>query len=167
MFSRDRKGPPRALPLLLGYDEDVVEQEEVAEPAGTAAEDASLFRQQQVQLPPLQQPAGSRDQWEWLKRTQEQSELRPGSQEQSTPSPAAVSELAADRGSVGMDTSHAFRCPLQEAGGEAEQPCTPQGTRSRLYYSTSGSCPHLTVLTEFRFHCSCAGDESSTESGGL
>lgn len=79
-FSRERRGFRAALPLFLGYDEDVVEQEEVAEPAGAPAEDAPLFRQQQVQLPPLQQPAGRRDQRERLKRTQRKSRLPPVSQ---------------------------------------------------------------------------------------
>jgi len=79
MLCRERKRSPAALPLLLGDDEDVVEQEEVAEPAGASAEDAGLLRRQQVQLAPLQQPAGGRDQRQRLERIRRTAGLLPGS----------------------------------------------------------------------------------------
>lgn len=63
----ERQGCPRASPFLLGYDQDVVEEEEVANPARALTEDSCLLGEEQVELAPLQQPAGGRDQWKRLK----------------------------------------------------------------------------------------------------
>lgn len=114
LFSREKSGPS---PLLLGDDEDVVEEEEVAEAAGATAEDAGLLGEQQ--LPSLQQPPGRRDQRERLQQHQEKAQLLPSSPAAGTVKVRSEPEVAL--GSAGMDTPHGFKCPLkgifQGAGG--------------------------------------------------
>lgn len=79
------QGKAKPSPLLLGDDEDVVEQEEVAEAAGAAAEEPGLLREQQVQLAPLPQPPGHRDQRERLEQSPARLSPCPPHQQQATP----------------------------------------------------------------------------------
>lgn len=78
----------------------------MAEAAGAAAEEPRLLREQQVQLPPLQQPPRHRDQREGLEQSQERAGLLP-----SPPAAGKIkagSEPAAALGSAGRDTPHVF-----------------------------------------------------------